>query len=139
MLIFCVLVAEQDGIELAHVEKHRLVERFPMLVTLELSLELIILEHIYGTLRNLTLYLHTLRLLVFLLLVALLVYKGQVLTTHLDQVTHFKIRVFNAGTTICNVDENALGSFIVLALDRPAHIEHKICRLLFNLHEWKVT
>ena len=139
MLIFCVLVVEKDGIELAHVEKHRLVERFPMLVTLELSLELIVLEHIYGTLRNFTLYLHALRLLLFLLLVALLVDEGQVLATHLDQVSHFKIRVFNAGTTICNVDENALGSFIVLALDRPAHTEHKICRLLFNLHEWKGT
>lgn len=110
-----------------------------MLVALELPLEFVVLEHIYGVLRNLALYLHALGLLVLLLLAALLVNKRQVLAAHLDQVSHFKIGVFDAGTTVSDVDENALGSFVVLALHRSADAEHKICCLLFDLHAQRCT
>jgi hypothetical protein len=65
--------------------------------------------------------------------------KRQVLAAHLDQVSHFKIGVFDAGATVRDVDENALGGLVVLALHCPADAEHKICCLLFDLHEQRCT
>lgn len=136
MIVLCVLEVEEDGVELAHVEQHRLAQLGPaFLITLKLSLELVVAEHKDRVLRDLALQLHTPSLSVVLLprCAFYLPNVCQMLTANLNEVSDLKIWVFDAGATISNIDENALGCLKVLIFDSATDTEHEVGRLLLYL------
>lgn len=61
------------------------------------------------------------------------------LTTHLDEVLDLAVRVFNAGTAVCDVDEYAFGGFVIPAFDGSTHTQHEIgCLLLHFIVECRL-
>lgn len=136
MVVLCVLEVEQDCVEFAHIEQHCLTQRGPaFLITLELSLELVVTEHKDRVLRDLTLQLHapSLSIVPFLCYAFYFPYIGQMLAANFNEVSHLKIRVFDAGATISYVDENALGGLKVLVFHGTADTEHEVGSLLLDL------
>ena len=55
MLVFCILVVEEDRVEFAHVEEHGLIQWFPVFIAFKFSFKLIVFKHIDRILWNLAL------------------------------------------------------------------------------------
>lgn len=122
MLVLRVLVVEQNRVEFAHIEEDALVEGLPILIAFEFPFEFIVLEDVNWILRDLALHLHAAGLLVLLPLLLLhLLNECQMLAAYLYQITHLKIRLLDAGTTVGDVYQDGLGCLVVLALHCSAN------------------
>ena len=55
------------------------------------------------------------------------------LAAYLDEVAYLAVGVLDAGTGVSNVDEDAFGGLIVLALDCSTDREHEVGCLFFDV------
>ncbi len=63
----------------------------------------------------------------------------QVLAANFYEISHFEVRVLDAGAAVGDIDEDALGRLVVLALHCPADAQHEVSRLLLDLPQEKST
>ena len=140
MIILCILKVKEDWVQFTHIEHDILIHRYEiLLITLEFPFELIVLEDVDRFKCHLTL--HFVEALGFswklLFVIELhLPNEGQVLTTDLNQILHFSIRIINTGATIRYVYQNVFGSLVILTLNGTTDTQHEVCSLflyLFNI------
>ena len=55
------------------------------------------------------------------------------LAANFDEVANLAVWVFDAGAAVSNVDEDALGCFVVFAFDGPTDTEHEVGGLLLGV------